>query len=136
MKNIKVLGLAIIASVIAAPAFAGETYVRNEWTDTSGYTNTNLNLNSDTVSKRNEWYDSSADKIYVDGDVEMESKLSFKNHKPVLKTEVEFDDYSVHTAGSSLSGDFFEKITTNVNGTIQSYSEFDSHAHETSAGVR
>lgn len=66
MKNIKVLGLAIVASIVAAPAFAGETYVRNEWTDTNSRTHTDLDLKSLTLSSRNEWYGSYANKLYVE----------------------------------------------------------------------
>jgi hypothetical protein len=130
MKNIKVLGLALAASIIAAPVFAGETYVRNEWTDTEGYTNTNLRLDSTTNSTRNEWYDSNADKIYVDGDVSL--KGSFYG-KPQT---VSFDDFSVHTAGSSLWGNFHETVKTTVGGTIFSHVKTNSNSHETSAGVR
>ena len=65
MKNIKIFGLAIVASIVAAPAFAGETYVRNEWTKTDGFTKTNLHLNSITTSTRNEKYDAYAAKFSI-----------------------------------------------------------------------
>jgi hypothetical protein len=130
MKNIKVLGLALATSLIAAPVFAGETYVRNEWTKTEGYTDTNLHLNSTTNSTRNEWYDSYADKIYADGDVSL--KGSFYG-KPQT---VSFDDFTVHTAGSSLWGKFNETVKTTVGGTIFSHLKTKSNSHETSAGVR
>lgn len=67
MKNIKVLGLAIAASLVATPVFAGETYVRNEWSNTDSYTDTDLHLVSATASVRKEWYASYADKYYVEG---------------------------------------------------------------------
>ena len=66
MKNIKVLGLAIVASIVAAPAFAGETYVRNEWSNTRSYTDTNLHVKNATLSARDEWYGSYATKLYVE----------------------------------------------------------------------
>ena len=127
MKNIKVLGLAIAASIIAVPAFAGETYVRNEWTDSVGHTNTDLKLDSTTTSVRNEWYDANADKVYIDGDI------SLSHHKPLT---VSYDNFTVHTADSSLWGNFQEKVKTTVNGNIFSHLETTSNSHETSAGVR
>ncbi|NJK55494.1 MAG: hypothetical protein HC939_05645 [Pleurocapsa sp. SU_5_0] len=128
MKNIKVLGLAIAASIVAAPAFAGETYVRNESINSWGNTHTNLRIDSTTDSTRNEAYGSFAYKEYTDGDV----NLGY-GHKGL---SVSYDDYSEHTAGSLLVGKFTETIKTKVGGHINSYSEFKSNAHETSAGVR
>ena len=128
MKNIKVLGLAIAASVIAAPAFAGETYVRNEWTKTDGYTKTNLHLNSESTSVREESYDAFADKIYIDGGLDANYGKKGKG--------VDFDEFSVHTAGSSLWGNSVDTNITYVKGDINSYLETQSNAHETSAGVR
>ena len=129
MKNIKVLGLAIIASIVAAPAFAGETYVRNESIDSWGKTETNLNMESVTNSTRHEAYGSFAYKEYTDGDVDV-TKLGKGSF------EVDYDDYTKHTAGSLLLGSFEESNTTTVGGTIKSFSRFESNAHETSAGVR
>ena len=128
MKNIKVLGLAIIASIIAAPAFAGETYVRNESIDSWGYTKTDLDMKSKTQSDRHEVYGSFAYKEYTDGDI------TKKFGRGGL--EVDYDEYSEHTAGSLLVGKFNESNTTKVWGDIYSFSKFKSNAHETSAGVR
>ena len=130
MKNIKVLGLAIIASVIAAPAMAGETYVRNEWSDTTSHTKTNLNLHSVTDSTRNEAYGSFAYKEYVDGDVNVSGGKHSK-----LKT-VTYDNYSEHTAGSLLLGKFTETNHTTVGGSIVTNATTKSNYHETSGGVR
>ena len=131
MKNIKVLGLAIVASIVAAPAFAGETYVRNESIDSWGHTKTNLNMESVTDSTRHEAYGSFAYKEYTDGDVDV-TKLS-QGGKGV---EVDYDEYTEHTAGSLLLGNFEETNKTTVGGTIKSFSRFESNSHETSAGVR
>ena len=131
MKNIKVLGLAIVASIVAAPAFAGETYVRNESIDSWGHTKTNLRMDSVTKSNRHEAYGSFAYKEYTDGDVDI-TKLG-RGGKEV---EVDYDDYTKHTAGSLLLGKFNESNKTTVGGTIKSFSRFESNAHETSAGVR
>ena len=164
MKNIKVLGLAIVASIVAAPAFAGETYVRNEWSNTDSYTNTDLKLVSVTASTRNEWYGSYADKVYVEGKHTVESdgqytadgKYSGSEYGQVYRNGVykgrehgqvwlngDYEDnssttksLSVHKSGSVLVGDFTEKIGTIVSGTINTHSNTSSNYHETSAGVR
>ena len=164
MKNIKVLGLAIVASIVAAPAFAGETYVRNEWSKTDSYTDTNLDLTSLTVSERNEWYGSYADKVYVEGkhavetDGEYSADGKYKGRewgtvsrgktydgeaKGNIHLDGEYSDtstttnsLSVHKSGSVLVGNFTEAIGTLVTGTIDTHSETSSNYHETSAGVR
>ena len=120
----KVLGLAILASLVATPALAGETFVRNEWTKTNSATKTDLHLNSDTHSNRYEKYDSNADKIYVDGDVDFG------------KGGISFDKLSVHKASASLWGHYNEHNYTNVNGTIKTRAYSKSKAHETTSGVR
>jgi hypothetical protein len=130
MKNIKVLGLAIAASIVATPAFAGETYVRNESINSWGNTDTKLNIHSTTESTRNEAYGSFAYKEYTDGDVTQQGGYW---GKPLT---VSYEDYTEHTAGSLLVGKFTESIHTTVGGHINSYSAFNSNSHETSAGVR
>ena len=120
----KVLGLAILASLVATPALAGETFVRNEWTDSHSKTNTNLYLNSNTYSNRQEKYDSTADKIYVDGEV----KANYGG--------ISFDELSVHKASAGLWGKYSETNYTNVSGTINTHAYTDSKAHETTSGVR
>ena len=129
MKNIKVLGLAIAASIVAAPVLAGETYVRNESIDSWGFTDTDLHINSTTWSDRKEVYGSFADKVYTDKDLTVEGGAY---GKPLEVSS----EYSKHTAGSLLLGSFHETVDTSVGGWIYSYSEFDSSAHETSSGVR
>ena len=133
MNNTKVLGLAILASFIAFPAFAGETYVRNEWTNTETYTKTDLDLYSVTNSKRKEEYDSFAYKEYYEGSKEVDYSYG-KKGKTV--TTNYGDGYSEHIAGSFLWGNFMEKIETTIKGDIYSKSIETSKAHETSAGVR
>ncbi|MEL6928497.1 MAG: hypothetical protein AAFO95_07675 [Cyanobacteria bacterium J06600_6] len=126
MKNIKVLGLAIVASMIAAPVFAGETYVRNEYTKTDGYTKTNLHLNSHTSSNRDEKYDAYAAKISF-GKTDDGSDNAHA---------IDYQDVSVHVSGSNLWGNYHESNTTNVSGNINSFLKTSSFAHETSGGVR
>ena len=120
----KVLGLAILASLVSVPALAGETFVRNEWTDTNSYTDTNLHLNSNTHSNRYETYDSTADKIYVDGEIKAGAK------------GISFDELSVHKASAGLWGSYSETNYTNVYGKINTHTYTDSTAHETTSGVR
>ncbi|MBV6625355.1 MAG: hypothetical protein KI793_20905 [Rivularia sp. (in: Bacteria)] len=145
----KVLALAFLASFIATPVLAGETFVRNEWTNRNSVTKTNLNLDSKTHSYRNEDYASYSEKFYYeDGGKkhaggEYSSKNSFyetedkefggkytpkKKYGSGYKTE--------HYAGSVLEGRFREKTYENVYGTIKTRTNAYTNAHETSAGVR
>ncbi|MBW4425626.1 MAG: hypothetical protein KME50_14550 [Nostoc desertorum CM1-VF14] len=121
----KILGLAILATFFATPAFAGETFVRNEWTDSHSKTYSDLNLHSTTHSTRNEDYSSWADKVYIDGGINTKGKNG-----------VSFNDFTVHSAASELEGSFHESILSKIEGTIKTITETDTTAHETSAGVR
>jgi hypothetical protein len=127
----KAFGLAILASLLAAPAFAGETFVRNEdfWSDS--VTKTDLYLDSHTNSTRTEDYSSWADKIYIDGEVEFS-----KCDKKCGSTEIAFDELTVHKAGAELEGTFTETKDTYLYGSIESTTNAYTDGHETSAGVR
>lgn len=127
----KVLGLAILATLFATPALAGETFVRNEDSWSKSHTETNLNINSDTHSVRAEAYISVADKTYVDGDVTTKYCGSWCG-----STSVTYDEYTQHNAASGLVGAYFETNYTNVNGSINTNTYAGSNAHETTAGVR
>ena len=120
----KVLGLAILASLIATPALAGETFVRNEWTNSHSKTVTDLNIDSKTISNRYEQYSTTADKIFIDGSL-----------KPGKKG-ISLQDYTVHRASSTLEGKFNEDIITRVIGNIKTYTNVYTESHETTAGVR
>ena len=127
MKNIKVLGLAIIASIVAAPAFAGETYVRNEWSKTDSWTDTNLTLDSVTTSTRNEWYDSYADKVYVEGTLVKNSLGDYDADGYYLGAE--FGKYNGHEDGT-INGDVNGRVNGNVNGNTNGHisgSVYDSY---------
>jgi hypothetical protein len=126
----KALGLAILATFLATPAFAGETFVRNEDSWSNSHTETNLKLNSDTYSVRAEAYISVADKTYVDGDV------TTYCGKWCGSTTVSYDEYTQHNASSGLVGAYFETNHTNVNGSIKTNTYAGSNAHETTAGIR
>ena len=119
----KVLGLAILASLIATPALAGETFVRNEWTNSHSRTVTDLNIDSKTISNRYEKYSTTADKIFIDGSIKLGSSTDYK-------------DYAVHRATSKLEGTFNEDIVTRVLGNIKTYTNVYTESHETTAGVR
>lgn len=120
----KVLGLAILASLIATPVLAGETFVRNVWTNSNSRTVTNLNIDSKTISNRYEKYNTTTDKIFIDGSINPG------------KTNIDLVDYTVHRASSSLEGQFNEDIITRVVGNIRTYTNVYTESHETTAGVR
>jgi hypothetical protein len=125
----KVLGLAILATLLATPAFAGETYVRNEDSWSNSVTNTDLRLDSYTYSNRDEKYSSWADKIYIDGDVNVSKKHGGAE-------TISYDEFTVHTAGADLYGKYSETNWTKVGGTIKTTTNAYTDAHETTAGVR
>ena len=127
----KVLGLAILASLIAAPALAGETFVRNTDTSSHTFTKSNLHLNSKTLSNRNENYGSYANKVYVEGNYEQDGSRNKKKGG-----ENKSGNFSVHTAGSGLTGSYNEYNYTSVTGTINSLTNSNTNSHETSSGVR
>ncbi|MEH2323245.1 MAG: hypothetical protein V7K32_06675 [Nostoc sp.] len=124
----KVLALAILASFLATPAFAGETFVRDENSWSNSVTKTDLTLDSKTFSQRNEKYGSWAEKDYVDGGIDISP--------PTSGTEISFDKFTNNTAGSELYGKYSETNWTNVGGTINTLTNSYTNAHETSAGVR
>jgi hypothetical protein len=141
----KVLSLALFATLVSAPAFAGETYVKNEDSWSDSVTKTNLNIDSHTDSIRTEGYTSYADKIYLDGEIDVKGghgggcKSACGNE--VRKggsgsPDVSFDKFTVHTAGSYLEGSYTENSWTDVNGTIHTTTNAYTKGHETSAGVR
>ena len=124
----KVLALAILASFLATPAFAGETFVRDENSWSDSVTNTDLKLDSKTFSERNEKYSSWAEKDYVDGNIDISA--------PASGTDISFDKFTNNTAGSELYGKYSETNWTNVGGTIKTRTNAYTNGHETSAGVR
>ncbi|WP_375502681.1 hypothetical protein [uncultured Nostoc sp.] len=124
----KVLGLALLATFLATPAFAGETFVRDENSWSDSITKTDLRLDSKTFSQRNEKYDSWAEKDYVDGNINIST--------PAGGTDISFDKFTNNTAGSELYGKYSETNWTNLGGTINTRTNSYTNAHETSAGVR
>ncbi|MBC6436239.1 hypothetical protein FM036_45795 [Nostoc sp. HG1] len=124
----KVLGLAILATFLATPAFAGETFVRSEHSWSDSHTTTDLMLDSKTYSTRNEEYSSWAEKDYVDGDIDIST--------PAGGVDISFDKFTNNTAGSELYGEYSETKWTNLGGSINTTTNSYTNAHETSAGVR
>jgi hypothetical protein len=127
----KVFGLALIASLFAAPAFAGETFVRNEDFSSHSETNTDLNIDSLTTSTRHEDYGSWAEKKYVDGKIDLSTCKYYCGSEKLVA-----DKFTIHTAGSDLKGSFNEENTTTVWGTIKTVTNSYTDGHESSAGVR
>ncbi|MEH1834835.1 MAG: hypothetical protein V7L29_22930 [Nostoc sp.] len=124
----KVLGLAILTTLFASPALAGETFVLNQWTIQGSRTETNVNIDNVTNSNRTQDYSSSSDKMYIDGTVETES-----NNGNVRKP---FKNFTANHAGSYLNGSFHEEMTNRVWGTINTIMNSYTNSHESSAGIR
>jgi len=124
----QVLGLAILATLFASPALAGEAFVLNEWRIQQSRTETNFNIDTVTNSTRTQDYSSSSDKIYIDGKVETE-------YNNGIVTE-SFKDFTVHNTGSYLNGSFHEEMTNRVWGTINTIMNSYTNTHESSAGIR
>jgi hypothetical protein len=141
----KILGFALLATLVSAPAFAGETYVKNEHTWSDSVTKTDLNLDSYTDSTRTEGYSAYADKIYIDGKIDVKgerggdcnggSECVSKDPKGGSQ-KVSFDDFTIHKAGSTLGGSYTENNWTHIDGTIKTKTNAYTDGHETSAGVR
>ena len=124
----KVLGLAILATLFASPALAGETFVLNQWTIQQSRTETNFNIDNVTNSTRTQDYNSSSNNIYIDGKVETEY-----NNGKVRKF---FKDFTVQNAGAELNGSFYQETTARVWGTINTITNSYTSTHESSAGIR
>lgn len=120
--------MAILATFLATPAFAGETFVRNEDSWSDSVTKTDLKLDSRTYSTRDEKYSSWAEKDYVDGDINIGGGSA--------GLEISFDELSVHSASADLHGKYSETNWTTLGGTIKTTTNAYTDAHETTAGVR
>ncbi|MGB5631987.1 MAG: hypothetical protein WBM86_04295 [Waterburya sp.] len=159
----KVFGLTIIAFLITSPAWAGDTFVRNQTVHRSNRTETSLEIDTLTKSNRTEHYDSYSEKIVFEGDVLRQTNQAqspgtqtnfqqqFVNGNSRLRlsnVSLKDDDYAqvyninsphgltIHRSGSSLTGTFVEDITTKITGTVYSITDETFRSHETTAGVR
>lgn len=124
----KVLGLAILATLFASPALAGETFVLNQWKIQQSRTESNLNIDNVTNSTRTQDYNSSSSKISIDGKLETE----YNNGK----VGEFFQDYTIQNSGAELNGSFYKEMRTRVWGTINSIVNSYSSTRESSAGIR
>ena len=158
----KIMGCAIATAFIASPAWAGETFVRNNTVHRTNRTETSLKIDTLTKSNRTEHYNSYSEKIFFDGNVVNQTsnvnsdsipnlQQQFINDNSVLNLSNVFlqdNSYSeisnldrvngltIHRSGSSLEGTFVEDITTRVTGTVYSVVNESFTSHETTAGVR
>lgn len=160
----KVLGLTIVTFLITSPAWAGDTFVRNETVHRTNRTETSLEIDTVTNSNRTEHYNSYAEKIVINGNTvkqinqaqsspvqDNNFQQEFINNNSVLKLSnmgLNDDNYAqvyninspsgmtIHRSGSSLTGTFVEDITTRVTGTVYSVTNETFRSHETTAGVR
>ncbi|MEA5622289.1 hypothetical protein [Nostoc sp. UHCC 0251] len=125
----KVLGFAILAIFLATPAFAGETFVRTEDSWSDSVTKTDLRLDSKTFSQRDEEYTSWADKVDVNGDIDIIDGTDGG-------TTLFFEKFSLYTSGSELYGTYSETNWTNLSGSINTTTKTYTNSYETTAGVR
>lgn len=125
----KVLSLTILATFLATPAFAGETFVGNQDSWSNSVTKTNLMLDSKTFSQRDEKYSSWANKLDLDGDVNSIDGLDGGS-------TLFFDKFTIYSAGSDLHGKYSETNWTTLGGSINTTTNAYTDAHETTAGVR
>lgn len=144
-----------LSAMITPAAFAGEAYVTNTHRNTWGYSETDLNIKQDSFSRGSREYAAVADKIYIDGKINVEQfddfdRTDFRStvekdpstpsyqetsFAPFGKNVV-FDKFTVHTASSvDVGGERFGSDTF-VDGFIFSHEEFDETSHTTAAGVR
>ena len=160
----KVLGLTIVTFFITSPAWAGDTFVRNETIHRTNRTETSLEIDTVTNSNRTEHYNSYAEKISINGNTvrqinqaqsspvqDNNSQHEFINSNSALRLSnvgLNDDNYAevyningpsgmtIHRSGSALTGTFVEDITTRVKGTVYSVTNETFRSHETTAGVR
>lgn len=156
----RILGLTIIASFIASPAWAGDTFVRNDTTHRTNRTETSLEIDTVTNSNRTEHYNTYSEKLVFEGNAVNRTSVNadsaptfqqqFVNDNSVLTlTNVFLQDgnvgisnldnvngLTIHRSGSSLEGTFIEDTTTRITGTINSVTNESFTSHETTAGVR
>ncbi|MGB7416820.1 MAG: hypothetical protein WA902_21670 [Thermosynechococcaceae cyanobacterium] len=140
------LSILTLGAMITPAAFAGEAFVNNTHRNTYGYSETDLNIDSESYSNGQRQYAAYADKIYIDGAIDIESperrgprQLQSEVQQPSFAPPVQnvaFDKFTVHTASSHDFGSEEFGSETTVAGTIFSREDFDETSHTTSAGVR
>jgi hypothetical protein len=161
----KVLGSIAIAFFNTSPAWAGDTFVRNDTVHRTNRTETSLEIDTVTNSNRTEHYNTYSEKIFFEGnsikqtnqaqsslaqDDNFQRELSHNNsvlrlsniylnddnYTDVYNNNNSFNGLTLHRSGSSLTGTFVENITTKIKGTVYSVTNESFRSHETTAGVR
>ncbi|NJK55492.1 MAG: hypothetical protein HC939_05635 [Pleurocapsa sp. SU_5_0] len=161
----KILGLITITFFTTSPAWAGDTFVRNDTVHRTNRTETSLEIDTVTNSNRTEHYDTYSEKIFLEGNSikqtnqpqslsvkDNDFQQEFVNNNSALKlsnvylnddnyTDVynntnSFNGLTIHRSGSSLTGTFVEDTTTKIKGTVYSVTNESFRSHETTAGVR
>lgn len=115
----KVIGLVILATLVSSPAFAGETFVFNQWTLRRNRTEDHDNIDITIYSNRHENYNFSTNKIEVE-----------------RQGEESLNSFTVHNSGSYVRGSFYEDTRTRIWGTINTVRNSYIRSQESSAGIR
>jgi dipeptidase len=124
----KVLSLAILATLVSNPAFAGNPSVSSRWQFNRNRTENNYNIDSTTNSTLSQEYSSESNTMFFEGKVKTELKEDGYRES--------FENFTIHNAGSSQNGSFHEENTTRVWGTINSVNNSYTNTSESSAGIR
>ncbi|AUS99088.1 hypothetical protein CLI64_00990 [Nostoc sp. CENA543] len=115
----KIIGLAIIATFLNSPAFAGETFVFNQWTLRRNRTEDYDNVDITIYSNNNENYNFSTNKIEIE-----------------RQGEESLNSFTVHHTGSYVKGSFYEDTRTRIWGTVNTVRNSFIRSQESSAGIR
>lgn len=145
------LSILTLSAVVTPAAFAGEAFVTNTHRNSYGYSETDLNIESNSFTDGSRQFTSVADKIFIDGDINLGAQDGFDG--PTLQSQggpsalttpsvapfglnVGFDKFTVHTASSVEEGEEVFGSETFVDGTIFTREDFDETSHTTAAGIR
>jgi hypothetical protein len=124
----KVLSIAILATLVSNPAFAGNPSASSRWQFNRNRTENNYNIDSTTNSTLNQEYSSQSNTMFFEGKVKTELKEDGYTES--------FDNFTIHNAGSSQNGSFHQETTERVWGTINIINNSYTNTSESSAGVR
>lgn len=149
------LSISTMSAAVMPAAFAGEAQVKNTHRSAWGYSETDLNIESNSYTEGSREYAAVADKIYIDDKTSDEQPDEFA--RPILNSQVEeppssqpgyeetsfapfgknvaFDKFSIHTASSVDVGEERFGSETFVDGTIFTNENFDETSHTTSTSV-
>lgn len=132
--------LSLLTLAIAPTAFAGEAFVNNTQRYTTGYSETDLNIETSSFTDGSREFASYAEKIFIDGEIEIDSPQQDPRALLVERGSssptVAFDKFAIHTSSSEEVGQETFGSDTFVDGTIFTREDFVEDSHTTSAGVR